>query len=38
MSREIQNRRKISATSYNKLGHTIQNFSPDSKTEKEILI
>jgi hypothetical protein len=35
---EIQDYKKISTISYNKLGHTTRNFSPDSKTKKEILI
>jgi hypothetical protein len=38
MSREIQGRRKVSATSYNKLEHVTRGLSPDGKTEKEILI
>jgi hypothetical protein len=38
MSREIQSRREISATSYNKLKYTTRGPSPDSKAKKEILI
>jgi hypothetical protein len=38
MSQEIQGRKEISVISYNKPGHTTQGLSPDSKTEKEILI
>jgi hypothetical protein len=38
MLREIQGYREVSATSYNKLGHTTQGPSPDSKAEKEILV
>jgi hypothetical protein len=38
MSREIQNRREISITSYNKLEYITRGPLPDSKTEKEILI
>jgi hypothetical protein len=38
MLREIQNYREISTISYNKLGHIIQGFLLDSKTEKEILV
>jgi hypothetical protein len=38
MSQEIQGYRKISATSYNKLGHTTQGFLLDNKTKKKILV
>jgi hypothetical protein len=38
MLREIQDYREVSAISYNKLKHTTQGFSPDSKTKKKILI
>jgi hypothetical protein len=38
MSQEIQGHREVSATSYNKLGHITRDPSPDSKTEKEILV
>jgi hypothetical protein len=38
VSQEIQGRREVSATSYNKLGYITQGLSPDSKTKKEILV
>jgi hypothetical protein len=38
MLQEIQGRREISTTSYNKLGHVTRGLSPDSKAEKEILV
>jgi hypothetical protein len=38
MSQGEQDYREISATSYNKPGHTTQGFLPDNKTEKKILI
>jgi hypothetical protein len=38
MLQEIQDCRKVSATSYNKPGHTTQGPLLDSKTEKEILV
>jgi hypothetical protein len=38
MLQEIQNRREISTTSYNKPGYTTRSLSPDGKTEKEILV
>jgi hypothetical protein len=38
MLQEIQNRREVSATSYNKLKHTTQGPSPDNKAEKKILV
>jgi hypothetical protein len=38
MLQETQDYREISATSYNKLGHTTRDLLPDSKTKKKILI
>jgi hypothetical protein len=38
MLQETQNYREISATSYNKLGHTTRGFLPDNKTKKKILV
>jgi hypothetical protein len=38
MLREIQSRKEVSTTSYNKLGHATRGFLPDGKTKKEILV
>jgi hypothetical protein len=38
MLQEIQDRRKVSAISYNKLGHATRGPLPDGKAEKEILV
>jgi hypothetical protein len=38
MSRKIQSCKEISATSYNKLGHTTRGPLPDGKAEKNILV
>jgi hypothetical protein len=38
MLQETQNYKEVSATSYNKLGHTTRSPLPDSKAEKEILV
>jgi hypothetical protein len=38
MSREIQDRKEISAIFYNKLRHATRDPLPDSKAEKNILV
>jgi hypothetical protein len=38
MLREIQGYREVSATSYNKSGHTTRSPLPDGKAEKKILV
>jgi hypothetical protein len=38
VSQEIQGRKEISITSYNKLGYTTRDLSSDNKTKKEILV
>jgi hypothetical protein len=38
MLREIQNRKEVSAISYNKLKYITQGFLPDGKAENKILV